>query len=63
MKIINDKAFGKLQHTYSWEKEEPLSLKTEDKRITVIVEAYPEQEILDIQRDQYISYQHRKAEF
>ena len=63
MKIIHDIVFGNLQYNHSWEKEEDLYFRNEKNQIMVVVEAYTDQEILDIQRQQYLVYQQKKNEY
>ena len=63
MKIIHDIVFGNLQYNHSWEKEEDLYFRNEKKQIMVVVEAYTDQKILDIQRQQYLVYQQKKNEY
>ena len=63
MKIIHDIVFGNLQYNHSWEKEEDLYFRNEKKQIMVVIEAYTDQEILDIQRQQYLVYQQKKNEY
>ena len=63
MKIIHDIVFGNLQYNHSWEKEEDLYFGNEKKQIMVVIEAYTDQEILDIQRQQYLVYQQKKNEY
>ncbi len=63
MKTIDDIVFGNLQYNHSWKKKEDLFLKSENRQIMVVVEAYANQEILDIQRQQYLIYQQKKNEY
>lgn len=63
MNIINDKVFGELYYNYAWKKEENLDFGFGEKKINVVVEAYESQEILDIQREQYLAYQQQKNKF
>ena len=57
MKTIDDIVFGNLQYNHSWVKKEDLFFGNENRQIIVVVEAYTNQEILDIQRQQYLIYQ------
>lgn len=63
MQTINDKVFGQMQYFYSWEKEELLKIGNEEKKIKVVVEAYPGDGILDIQCNKYLEYQQKKEVF
>ena len=63
MQTIVDKIFGQLYYASSWEKKEILYFGNTKRQITVVVEAYPNQEITDVQRHQYLEYQQKKEEF
>ena len=63
MKTIDDIVFGNLQYNHSWVKKEDLFFGNENRQIIVVVEAYTNQEILDIQRQQYLIYQQKKNEY
>ena len=63
MKIISDKVFGELYYNGAWEKEENLDSRFGAQKIKVVIEAHESQEILDIQREKYLSYQQQKDKF
>lgn len=63
MMIINDKIFGELHYNSAWEKEENFDSRFEEEKIKVVIEADESQEILDIQREQYLAYRQQKNKF
>lgn len=63
MKTIYDPVFGALQYDCSWQKEEDLYFRNKTTKIKVVVEADVDQELLDVQRQQYLFYEQKKNEY
>ncbi len=55
-KEIFDSIFGKMEYDYSWCKEEVINFWTTNTKIKMVAQAYSGQEIIDIQRENYIYF-------
>ena len=57
----HDDVFGEIEYDYCWEKTEELGVHGINREITVLVEADEDEEILGLQRDNYLQYQSKKG--
>jgi len=55
-KIMDDKVFGNVEYNYSWIKKETVNFYDNNYEVTIIIKAYKDEDILDIQRNTYRNY-------
>ena len=59
-KAINNMVFGLMQYDYQWEKFERINIFKKEQDISIIVEAFPDEDISKEQEESYLKFKENK---
>ena len=62
-KAINNMVFGLMQYDYQWEKFERINIFKKEYDISIIVEAFPDEDISKEQEESYLKFKENTTKF
>ena len=62
-KVVNNSIFGLMEYDFQWEKIEKVSIFKKEYNITIIAEAFPDEDISKEQEESYLKFKENKKSY